>query len=254
MKIAIHGRARNEVSINYIRASLKEICSSVDSAVISSPLMELVSDDPPLNAQTVEPAEISGARPDVLISLGGDGTILESANIIGSNGIPILGINTGRLGFLSHIGHEEVAKAMESLNSRAFEVEDRMLLNFNFEKNPLAPKNFALNEVTLMKSESSSMVVIHAFVDGKFLNSYWADGLIIATPTGSTGYSLSCGGPIIEPGSNNIILTPIAPHNLNVRPFIISSSAKLELRTDSNNEGFGCQQILDLALSQRELR
>jgi NAD+ kinase len=142
------------------------------------------------------------------------------------------------LGFLSHVGQNEVSKAVEHLNSGNFKVEGRMLLNFDFDENPLSPKNFALNEVALLKTDSASMMVIHAYVDGAFLNSYWADGLIIATPTGSTGYSLSCGGPIIEPGSDNIIVTPIAPHNLNVRPLIISGSAKLELRTDSNNERF----------------
>lgn len=238
MKVAIHGRARNEVSVEHISAALEEICAAVDSAVISVPLMELVSNSLPTNARMVEPEEIPQSKPDVLISLGGDGTILESAKVVGATGIPILGINTGRLGFLSHVRHDEVSTAMENLSNESFTLEDRMLLNFDFEANPLAPQNFALNEVALLKTDSSSMIVIHAFVDGSFLNSYWADGLIISTPTGSTGYSLSCGGPIIEPGSDNMILTPIAPHNLNVRPLIISSKAKLQLRTDSNNERF----------------
>lgn len=238
MKIAIHGRARNEVSKEYIKASLSAICRSMDSAIISVPLQEILDGEIPPNAKIIGMESIPDEKPDVLISLGGDGTILESANIVGSSGIPILGINTGRLGFLSHVGQDEVDQAMEKLNSRSFQVEDRMLLNFEFAENPLTPKNFALNEVALLKTDSSSMIVIHASVDGAFLNSYWADGLIISTPTGSTGYSLSCGGPIIEPGSDNIILTPIAPHNLNVRPLIIPSTAKLQLKTDSNNERF----------------
>jgi NAD+ kinase len=238
MRVAIHGRARNEVSVEYIRSSLATICESVESAVISVPLKELISGDLPSNTEIAELEQITESQPDVLISLGGDGTILESARVIGSEGVPILGINTGRLGFLSHVGQDEVEKAMELLNSGSFAIEDRMLLHFDFDENPLIPKNFALNEVALLKTDSSSMIVIHAHVDGAFLNSYWADGLIIATPTGSTGYSLSCGGPIIEPGSDNIIITPIAPHNLNVRPLIIGSSAKLQLRTDSNNERF----------------
>ncbi len=181
-------------------------------------------------------SEIDGA--DFLVSIGGDGTVLDSVSLVMNSGIPILGINTGRLGFLSNIDADSVIRAADSLLSNDFELDERSLLEVECENLDLGRFNFALNEVTIHKKDTSSMITIHTYLDHTFVNSYWADGLIISTPTGSTAYSLSCGGPIVMPGSQNIVLTPIAPHNLNVRPLVIPQTGELNLTADGRDESF----------------
>lgn len=175
---------------------------------------------------------------EVLVSIGGDGTMLDSATFVKDSGLPILGINTGRLGFLSSISLEHIEEALEQIVAGAYMLDKRSLLKLETEQEIFGDENFALNELTLHKKDSQSMIVIHAYVDGKFLNTYWADGLIIATPTGSTAYSLSCGGPIILPSSSNLIITPVAPHNLNVRPVLISDQSVITLRVEGRSDNF----------------
>ena len=167
---------------------------------------------------------------DFLFSIGGDGTLLGSITLVRDSNIPILGINTGRLGFISSISTDQIESAINDVISNNFEIKNRTLLSLETENNLFGNVNFALNEVAIVKKDTSSMIRIDAFLNDEFLNSYWADGLVIATPTGSTGYSLSCGGPIIIPGTNNVIITPIAPHNLNVRPIVLSDEDVIKLK------------------------
>ncbi|MBL1408644.1 NAD kinase [Sphingobacterium faecale] len=174
-----------------------------------------------------------------LLSLGGDGTMLAAVSIIRDSGIPIAGINFGRLGFLANIQKNEIESALNQILNKQFHIQKRTLLAVESNhKDLFNGENFALNDITVFRFDSSSMITIDAKIDNELLNSYWADGLIIATPTGSTAYSLSCGGPIIMPGSGNFVITPISPHNLNVRPIVVSENMTLHLRIESRTEKF----------------
>lgn len=176
--------------------------------------------------------------PDYVISIGGDGSMLDSVALVKNTGIPILGINTGRLGFLSNISKDDIQIAIDALVSKNYKIEHRSLLELKTADKLFGENNFALNELTIHKKDSSNMMTVHAYIDGEYLNSYWADGLIIATPTGSTAYSLSCGGPIVLPDSKNFIITPIAPHNLNVRPVVIPDNAEIRLKAEGRSTLF----------------
>ncbi len=175
-------------------------------------------------------------KADVLFSIGGDGTLLNAVSYVRDSNIPILGINTGRLGFISSVAPDQIDKAVNDVLANNYNINRRTLLTLSSTNNLFKNKNFALNEVAVLKKDTSSMVKIDTFVDDEFLNTYWADGLIVSTPTGSTGYSLSCGGPIISPGTNNIIITPIAPHNLNVRPIIINDNSVIKLKVEDRDQ------------------
>jgi NAD+ kinase len=175
---------------------------------------------------------------DLMISLGGDGTFLKAVSFVRNSGIPILGINTGRLGFLSNIPKTHIDQTLQRFNAGHYEFQKRSLLRVHTENDLLSDENFALNELTLQKKDTSSMIKVHAYIGDKFLNTYWADGLIVATPTGSTAYSLSCGGPIIVPDADNFVITPIAPHNLNVRPIIISSNSEITLKVHGRSPDY----------------
>lgn len=173
---------------------------------------------------------------DFMISLGGDGTFLNTILFIRELRIPVLGINTGRLGFLSNTPTSDIDQAIDSLVEGRFTLEDRNLLQLETENKLFGIDNIALNEISILKRDSAAMITIHADLNGKHLNSYWTDGLIISTATGSTAYSMSCGGPILMPGSGNFVVTPIAPHNLNVRPIVIDDDSELELKVESRSE------------------
>ncbi len=173
-----------------------------------------------------------------LISIGGDGTLLDTITFIHDSGIPIMGINTGRLGFLSSIAANEVAFALEALFSENYTLDQRSVIELVDTGNLFGSVNYALNELTVLKRDNSSMITISAYVDDRFLNTYWADGLIVATPTGSTGYSLSCGGPIISPGSKSLIITPIATHNLTVRPIVIPDTSTVKLNISGRTQDY----------------
>ncbi|MEN9699077.1 MAG: hypothetical protein RLZZ301_275 [Bacteroidota bacterium] len=175
---------------------------------------------------------------DLMVSLGGDGTFLKSVSYIRDSGVPIMGINTGRLGFLSNISKDKITQTLERFQRKQFEYQKRSLLRVQTEDELFGSENFALNELTLQKKDTSSMVTVHAYLDGKFLNSYWADGLIVATPTGSTAYNLSCAGPIITPGCQVHILTPIAAHNLNVRPVVVPDHLPITLQVEGRDRTY----------------
>ena len=187
--------------------------------------------------ETFESCEsLKNTDADILFSIGGDGTLLKAATYVRDSNIPILGINTGRLGFISSISAGQIDDAVNDILKSNYKISERALLELNSQKRLFKDKNFALNEVAISKKDTSSMVRIDAFVDDIFLNTYWADGLVVSTPTGSTGYSLSCGGPIIMPGTNNIIITPNAPHNLNVRPIVINDSSVIKLKVEDRDQ------------------
>ncbi len=170
---------------------------------------------------------------DLFFSIGGDGTLLRSVEYIQDSGIPVIGINTGRLGFLATVNKEYLAKALEALAAGAYTTEPRTLLQVAVEGDTTPDLPLALNEVTVGRKNTTAMITIHTQINGEKLNSYWADGFIVATPTGSTGYSLSNGGPLIDPGSQSFVLTPIAPHNLNARPLVISDDVVVSLSVES---------------------
>lgn len=175
---------------------------------------------------------------DFAVCMGGDGTFLDVASRVGDKGIPILGINTGRLGFLASFSPEHMEKAIADIYAGRFEVEKHGVLHLECDDEQLVGYPFALNEIALLKHDISSMISIHTSINGEFLTTYQADGLIVGTPTGSTAYSLSVGGPIVVPQSQTITLTPVAPHSLNMRPIVLCDDAEVELRVESRSHSF----------------
>ena len=185
---------------------------------------------------------------DFMISLGGDGTLLDTVTFIQDKGIPVLGINYGRLGFLATIGKEDLSSAIKALVDRTCVLDKRTLIHLNADLPLFGNAPFALNEFVIHKKDTSSMIKIHTYLNGEFLNTYWADGLIVATPTGSTGYSLSCNGPVVFPESGNFVITPVAPHNLNIRPIVVPDDNIISFEIESRSDGFLCSMD-----SRREL-
>jgi NAD+ kinase len=177
---------------------------------------------------------------DMVITLGGDGTMLKAASVVASKGIPIIGINLGRLGFLSSVEKSKIHDAVLKIKDGLYHIESRSMLKLTSNLPIFKGYPYALNDFTIHKRDTSSMVTIHTYLNGKFLNTYWADGVIVSTPTGSTGYSLACGGPIIFPDSKNFVITPIAPHNLNVRPLIINDDVKISFEIEGRADNFLC--------------
>jgi len=177
---------------------------------------------------------------DCMISLGGDGTLLDTVTLVQDKGIPVLGINYGRLGFLANIGKEELKSAISALAERTYVTEKRTLIHLDANIPVFGGVPYALNEFTLQKKDSSSMIKIHTYLNGEFLNTYWADGLIVATPTGSTGYSLSCNGPIVFPDSGSFVITPVAPHNLNIRPIVVPDNNIISFEVEGRTDSFIC--------------
>lgn len=175
---------------------------------------------------------------DFVISVGGDGTLLDTVSLVGEYEVPIVGINTGRMGFLATIAKEDVEKAVQVLFDGDFTIQDRILINLEADQKLFNGVPYGLNEFTIHKRDTSSMIIVHTYIDGEYLNSYWADGLIVATPTGSTGYSLSCGGPLISPSAKNFVITPVSPHNLNVRPMIVSDESEITFSIEGRSKKF----------------
>jgi NAD+ kinase len=239
MKIAIHGRSFTQETQPYVQALFdilkqKQIDFSFSASFYSFLLQSGVNP----HTEKTYPHPHGAPNADFIFSIGGDGTLLESVMQARSRQIPILGINTGRLGFLATVSPIMVQDSLEALFEGKFQIEDRTLVSLLSDTDLFEEYNFALNDFTITKTDTSSMVTIHAYLDGEFLNSYWADGLIVSTPTGSTGYSLSCGGPVVLPANNVFIITPISPHNLNVRPMIIPDGSQLSFRVESRSSNF----------------
>lgn len=175
---------------------------------------------------------------DLTISLGGDGTFIQTVGYVRNSNVPIIGINTGRLGFLANVAKESMREALNLLNNKHYELQQRSLLSVETEKHHFGDANFAINEVAVSRKDSSTMLTVHAQLDQQYMNSYWGDGLIISTPTGSTAYNLACGGPIIDPQCQLNVITPIAPHNLNVRPIVVPNEKEIRLSVEGRGRNF----------------
>lgn len=177
---------------------------------------------------------------DMLISIGGDGTILRAATLVRDSGVPILGINAGRLGFLATVQKENIAAFMQFVIDKKYTISKRTLLSLSCspENESIQEINFAMNEISVSRKDTTSMITVDTYLNNEFLNSYWADGLIIATPTGSTGYSLSCGGPILTPDVKSLVITPIAPHNLNARPLVVPDETEIRLKVSGREDQY----------------
>jgi NAD+ kinase len=177
---------------------------------------------------------------DMLISIGGDGTILRAATLVRNTKIPILGVNAGRLGFLASVQKENIANFLQLVLEKKYTISPRTLLSLTCspENTDILDINFAMNEISVSRKDTTSMITIETYLNDEFLNSYWADGLIIATPTGSTGYSMSCGGPILTPDVKSLVITPIAPHNLNARPLVIPDKTEIRLKVSGREENY----------------
>lgn len=245
MNLAIHGRPFADSARHAIQSFFDELVYRQYQVQITEPFQEVLRQAGivhPFGEQSFsERTNLFGA--DFLLSLGGDGTLLESVTYVGERQIPIAGVNFGRLGFLATIAPGKLQDTLNALEADQFTLDDRTLVHVDSEKAGSRPNvfegvNFGLNDFTISKTESSSMIVVHAYLDGKFLNSYWADGLVISTPTGSTGYCLSVGGPVVMPHSGNFIVAPMCPHNLNVRPLVINDSGVLSVTVESRSKNF----------------
>jgi NAD+ kinase len=240
MKIALYARQVAPEHFPFVRELMMELGRYKCQLFIYQPFLHRIKSlgsDIPENTPFNSGSEIRG-QVDFLFSLGGDGTILDTLTLVQDSGIPVLGINIGRLGFLTSIGTEDIGSALEALVKGHFSLDKRRLLRLESNRNLFGGINYALNELTIHKKDSSSMIIINTYLNGEYLNSYWADGLIISTPTGSTGYSLSCGGPIVAPYSGNFVITPIAPHNLNVRPIVVSDQNVISLEVEGRSQYF----------------
>lgn len=191
---------------------------------------------------------------DCLISLGGDGTLLDTVTLVKDTGIPVLGINYGRLGFLANIGREEIHTAIAALVERKFVLDKRTLIHADADIPLFGDVPYGLNEFTLHKSDTSSMIKIHTYLNGEFLNTYWADGLIVSTPTGSTGYSLSCNGPVVFPDSSSFVITPVSPHNLNIRPIIVPDNTIVSFEVEGRTDNFICSMDSRRELVPKEIQ
>lgn len=242
MKIGIYGQFYHEHSENYIQFILDALQNYNAEVYIEANFLEIIK------AHQGMSSDFSGLPTftsldntyDFFFSIGGDGTILKSVTFVRDLGIPIVGINSGRLGFLATIQKEKITESIKNILQGNFSISERSLLSIETkpESSQLQPLNFALNEIAVNRKNTTSMIKVETFVNGEYLTSYWSDGLIVATPTGSTGYSLSCGGPVIDPSTNSLVITPIAPHNLNARPLVIPDNCVITLKVSGREENY----------------
>lgn len=242
MKVGIYGQSNHEITIKYVKLLVEILEQNKISIAFESKFYEYFNGTYPLvNSKTFSNYSDLDSSYDFFFSVGGDGTFLRSITFVRDLNIPIIGVNTGRLGFLATIQKEEIHQAIDQILQKNYITQERTLLQVktNDINEELEEFNFALNEISVSRKNTASMITVETYLDDEFLTTYWSDGLIISTPTGSTGYSLSCGGPIISPTSKNLVLTPIAPHSLSVRPLVIPEETKIDLKIDSRaNESF----------------
>ena len=240
MKVAIFGKVFSPENRDYIQRLVDKLESHHISLVFYEPYYQKIKNDIVVKSEISFFNSNEGLKDkvDFLFSIGGDGTLLDTITFVQDSGIPILGINLGRMGFLSSVSKDQIETAFEQFIHKQYKLDHRTLIRLLTKGNVFGDLNYALNECTVYKKDPFSMLKIQAFVNGEFLNSYWADGLIIATPTGSTAYSLSTGGPIILPGSQNFVITPIATHNLTVRPIVIPDSSEIRIKVTGRIKEF----------------
>lgn len=258
MRVGVHGREMERELVPVVTNVLTNMRKRGLEPQLTPALAKWLADcgasiDLPLLAED----DLARQDLDLFMGLGGDGTLLDTVALVGRARIPVLGLNLGRLGFLSNVRLEELDDALDALKTGRYALQDRSLLEVTDNAELLGEHNFALNEVSIHKRDSASMIAVHVHLGVDYLNTYWADGLIIATPTGSTAYSLSCGGPLLYPTSDVLVINPISPHNLNVRPFVVPDHytirLQLEARTDkcllnldSRSVSIGGQSVVTL--------
>jgi len=245
MNFALFGKSIINEDVSYIQGLVKKL-ESIDGRIfIHSAFYQSMKEKVGFLNEPVLFSSQSDLKfqIDYLFSIGGDGTLLDTITLVGATGIPIIGINMGRLGFLSGISKEEILPAIDEIIAGNYTIEQRTLLRLETPNNLFGDFNYALNDVTIYKNSPISILAIKTYINDEFLNTYWADGLIVATPTGSTAYSLSCTGPILTPGSSNFVITPIASHNLTVRPIVVPDDCRISLVVESR--GVNCLIGLD---------
>jgi len=240
MNIAIFGRTEAEADEIYLRQLFRKLGELKTNLIFYKPYFEMLINkiELPLTPDFFTNHQDLAGKADFLFSIGGDGTLLDTIAFIRDSGIPVLGINLGRLGYLSSISKDETLLAIDKLFEGKYKLDKRTLLKVNTRNSLFGDFNYALNDLVITRKDSNHLVVTHVYVDDLYLNSYWADGLIVATPTGSTAYSLSSGGPILTPGSENFVITPIAAHNLTIRPIVISDKSKIRIRIEGRDRNF----------------
>lgn len=242
MKVAIYSRGLDLEQGNPLQLLLEELARYHIGVLLYRPLLGQYP-IPSKLLSNITPFQVSGdldEEVECLISLGGDGTMLDAVTLVRDSNIPILGINFGRLGFLASISPEELSGAVDALVNRTFVVDKRSLIHVDSNLPLFDNAPFALNEFALHKRDTSPMIKIHTYLNGEFLNSYWADGLIVSTPTGSTGYNMSCNGPILFPESSSFVITPVAPHNLNVRSIVVADTSVISFEIEGRGDQFIC--------------
>lgn len=242
MKIAIYSRGIENNQLQDINLLLSELVSHGAEPVFFQDFFNQIYASINIDCKysTFNSSEEMDTDIECMISLGGDGTLLDTVTLVKDSGIPVLGVNYGRLGFLANIGKEDLHTALDALANRKYVLDKRTLIHLDANIPLFGETPYALNEFSLHKKDSSPMIKIHTYLNGEFLNTYWADGLIVATPTGSTGYSLSCNGPVVFPDSASFVITPVAPHNLNIRPIIVPDDNIVSFEIEGRTDGFLC--------------
>jgi NAD+ kinase len=238
MRVAIHGRNFRPEVQQYIQEMLDELNRRDIEVQLSETFSNFISQLGIKSRISSVYTSKANLDADLLFSLGGDGTLLEAVTHIGEKEIPILGVNTGRLGFLATTSPEGLKNTIDDIFKGYYKIDERMLISVVSDRDIFEGLNFGLNEFTVTKRDTSSMIVVHTYLNGEYLNSYWADGLIVSTPTGSTGYSLSCGGPVVMPQSNLFVIAPVSPHNLNVRPLIVADDSVISFEIEGRSKNF----------------
>jgi NAD+ kinase len=240
MKIAVYGRPFNDSAvIPFIQHVFDNLSLHGVSIYVHKQLYDYLADKITLvKYDILKIGDHNTEAIDLFLTLGGDGTLLDMVTLIRDSGTPVIGINFGRLGFLASVNKNDIAAAIYAVVNKEFTLDKRELLSIESETKIFGEDNFALNDITIHKRDDAAMITIHAFLNDEFLNSYWGDGIIISTSTGSTAYSLSCGGPIIFPQSNSIVVTPISPHNLNVRPIVLPDSSTLTFEVECRSSNY----------------
>ena len=242
-RILIYGKEIKNPHLKYVEILLHKLNQEDIEVFFYKPFLSHLNDDFDFKKEykTISRTkELKQFNINILLSIGGDGTILSSAVLIKDSNVPILGINLGRLGFLAIIEKNRIIKAIDNIIAGNYTIEKRSMVELISKPEIFGGENFALNDFTVHKSSSSSVIVVHTYLNDKYLSTYWVDGLIVSTPTGSTGYSLSCGGPIVFPGSGNLIITPVAPHNLTMRPIVVPDTSEISFEIEGRTDSFLC--------------
>ncbi len=242
MRIGIYSRVLKTDDIEFLHQLLLLLNERNMQVLVYDDYYQQLNQILPLfnTVQTFSGSESLSDNIDYMLSIGGDGTLLNTLELVRDSGVPVLGINTGRLGLLTDITRDQLNEAFTALETQKYQLDRRTLISLQSDILLFGNANFALNEFAIHKKDTSAMIVIHTYIDDEFVNSYWADGIIVATPSGSTAYSLSCGGPIIYPTTNAFVLTPVAPHNLNVRPVVIPDHCTISFEISGRSDNFLC--------------